>query len=77
MGVKQNTRKRQKRVYRISLDMERHREVIELLDSVSRPFRGELIAESIRTARRQICPSERPQEEKPILPIEFNGSLNF
>ena len=77
MESKRNTQKRQKRVYRISLDMERHREVIELLDSIPKPFRGELIAESIKTARSKICPSAKPPEEKPIPPVTFSGSFNL
>ena len=78
MGSKRNTKKRDRRVYRFSLDMERHREVIELLESVPKPFRGELIAESIKTARRKmICPSEKPPEEKPIPPVAFNGSFDL
>jgi len=65
MRTKRKTKKRERMVYRFSLDKERYEEIIRLLDSLPKPFRGEYIAESIRIARLRLGLEGGPSSEPP------------
>lgn len=72
MGRKRKTEKRERKVYRFSLDKERYGSLIQMLDSIPKPFRGEYIAESIRMARFSSWQSANTET-----PIEFKGVFEF
>lgn len=65
MRTKRKTKKRERMIYRFSLDKERYGEIIRLLDSLPKPFRGEYIAESIRIARLHLGLEGGPSSEPP------------
>ena len=68
-------KKRERKIYRIGLDVKEHGELIRILDLVPRAMRGEYIAESIMIARRRcgltgagggLSPPETPDGIDPI-----------
>jgi len=73
MGVKTEIEKRERKAYRFSLDKGKYMEVVQLLDSIPRPLRGEYIAESIRIARIKL--SSKNSDAAP--PVEFKGTFSF
>ena len=72
MGRRRKTEKRERKVYRFSLDKERYGSLIQMLDSIPKPFRGEYIAESIRMARLSSWQSTNTEA-----PVEFKGVFEF
>jgi len=73
MGRRRKTEKHERKVYRFSLDKERYGSLIQMLDYIPKPFRGEYIAESIRMARF----SSSWQSPNTETPIEFKGVFEF
>jgi len=73
MGRRRKMEKRERKAYRFSLDKEKYIEVVQLLDSIPKPFRGEYIAESVRIARSKLS----LQNSDAAPPVEFKGTFNF
>ncbi len=73
MGTVRKTQKRERKLYRFTLDKIRYGELIELLDSIPKPLRGEYIAESIKIAR----PHFNLKSPNPEPPVEFKGTFDL
>jgi hypothetical protein len=73
MGTTRKTHKREKRLYRFTLDMERYGELVHLLDSIPKPLRGEYIAESLKIARAKLSLQNSNTEP----PVEFKGTFDL
>ena len=65
-----------KRLFRFSLDEKVYKDVIEVIESIPKPFRGHFIAESIRAAKKYYS----PQSFNPAVhtePADLSGVFKF
>ncbi len=76
MKTTRKTKQERRVVFRFSLSMERHWEIIKLLNSIPKPFRGEFIVESIKMARAHLNLVDRGSEAPPE-PLKFNDTFTL